>query len=582
MALFRVCLGFAILVDLLNRSEFLKEFYSDQGVLNRIAAIEHNHPARISLHLMNGSPTVMWLLFLLAMVLAVLLMIGYRTRLVTVLSWILLLSLNNRNLILQQGGDQLLTLLCFWAIFLPIGARFSIDAALRSEAQPQPPNAYFSIATVAICLQAIYVYFFGALLKTSPMWMPEGQAVYFALHAEALATPFAHWFRQYGALLQPLTFFVWTIELLAPALIFSPIWHVRLRLVALFLLINMHIGFSLFLTIGLFPLVSITSLTLFTPPEVWDWLSKRIHTPRKRAIKIYYDGDCGFCLKIAKIMRAFCLPSDVEILKAQESPDIRPIFEAEETWVVTDADGNTFIKWDGVTFVMRQSPIFWLPGVLLNLWPFKLLGDPLYRLIGNNRTGKLGSFTARFLPYRDQWLRLSWPSSVLVGILMILVFAQNFMSLPKVEYEMPEPVVNIQKSLRLQQTWNMFAPYPLASSGWFVVRGEMEDGSVVDLWHNSQGEPDTTKPKYPSQWYTDYRWRKYFERISSGQFKEQAHNFGRFYCRKYNRFEPGPQKLAALTIDYHRLTARPDHQPHDYKVIRLLNWYCLPRNSDNN
>jgi len=153
MALFRICMGVTILTDLINRTDFLKAFYTDQGVMTRIAAIEYNHPARISLYYISGSPFVVSLLFAISMFLAVLLILGYRTRLVTVLSWIFLVSLNNRNLIVQQGGDQLLTILCFWSIFLPIGARFSIDAALRPDDQPKPPNHDFSLATVALLLQ---------------------------------------------------------------------------------------------------------------------------------------------------------------------------------------------------------------------------------------------------------------------------------------------------------------------------------------------------------------------------------------------------------------------------------------------
>ncbi len=580
MALFRICLGLALLTDLINRTEFLKAFYTDQGVMTRAAAIDYNHPARISIYFISGSPVFVSILFLIAMILAVLLVLGYRTRLVTVLSWIFVMSLNNRNLIVQQGGDQLLSLLCFWAMFLPIGARFSVDAALRKEDQPDPPNAYFSVATLAMCLQVIYVYVIGALLKTSPIWVPQGQAVYYALHVESLATPLAHWFRQFGPVLQLLTYFVWTIELLAPLLIFSPIWHLPFRLATLFLLICMHIGFYLFLSIGLFPMVSLTSLMVFMPGEVWDWLAKRVHTEKKRAIKIYYDGDCGFCLKIAKIFRGFCLPSGVPILKAQEHDDIRPIFEAEDSWVVTDAEGQAFTKWAGVTFVMRQSPVFWIFGVVLDLWPLSHYGNLIYRLIGNNRAGALGRLSKQFLPYRAQWLRLSKIESAIVGLLMVFVFAQNLMTLPKVEYQMPETLNGLQKSLRLQQTWNMFAPKPLVSSGWFVIRGEMENGTIVDLWHGTKGEPDTSRPANVAKWYPDYRWRKYLSRIPLSIQKEQLENFARYYCRKYNVFEPGLLRLYSFTIDYHRLSTQPDYEPHKYKVIRLLDWYCYDKEEE--
>ncbi|RME96955.1 MAG: HTTM domain-containing protein, partial [Alphaproteobacteria bacterium] len=277
LALFRICLGLIILADLINRAQFLTVFYTDAGVLPRAEAIAFNHWARISFHLGVGSTSLMALLFVVEGLFAILLILGYRTRWVMVISWILLLSMQNRNMVIQQGGDQLLGALAFWAMFLPLGARYSVDAALRPDNEPAGDNRYVSAATVAILLQAIYVYFVGALLKDNDIWMPDGDAVYYALHLDSIATPLGYWFRDFGAPVLPLlTVFVWTIEFLAPFLMFSPVWHVQLRLVTQFLLISMHLGFVAFLRIGLFPAVSISSLLLFTPSAVWDWLGARV------------------------------------------------------------------------------------------------------------------------------------------------------------------------------------------------------------------------------------------------------------------------------------------------------------------
>ena len=157
---------------------------------------------------------------------------------------------------------------------------------------------------------------------------------------------------------------------------------------------------------------------------------------------------------------------------------------------------------------------------------------------------------------------------------------RNLTTLPKVDYQLLEPVRAFQRAVRLNQNWNMFAPRPSKSDGWFVVRGVMEDGAVVDLWHQRPGEPDTAKPRYVSKWYTDYRWRKYLSRLPSKRNLGQVKNFARYYCRTYNRFFPGAVRLATLTIDYHRERTLPDYQLPEYKVIRLLNWNCLPKGDE--
>jgi predicted DCC family thiol-disulfide oxidoreductase YuxK len=325
---------------------------------------------------------------------------------------------------------------------------------------------------------------------------------------------------------------------------------------------------------------AITSLLLLTPGAVWDWLGQWIYSPAKRRIEIYYDADCGFCLKTAKLFRTFCLPADVPIRPAQENPEILPIFEADQSWVVTDGQGGHLTKWAAVAFVMRQSPLLWLPGKAFQWRPLARFGDRLYRLIGDNRTGVLGQLSARFLPYRWQWLRLLPAESILVGGLAVMVFAYNLTTLPKVNYELPAPAPDFMRAVRLHQEWSMFAPRPRESDGWFTIRGVMEDGGVVDLWTGLAGEPALVKPRYVSEWYPDYRWRKYLSRLPKKELKEQVKNFARYYCRRYNRLDPGPVRLATLTIDYHRQTTMPDYQPSEYKLIRLLDWTCQPNSAE--
>ena len=70
------------------------------------------------LQLVN-SLTFAALLFLVAAAGAGALLLSYRTRLATLLSWVLLVSVQNRNPLLGQGGDDLLRMLLFWGLFLP-------------------------------------------------------------------------------------------------------------------------------------------------------------------------------------------------------------------------------------------------------------------------------------------------------------------------------------------------------------------------------------------------------------------------------------------------------------------------------
>ena len=85
-------------------------------------------------------------------------MIGYRARLATIACWFLVMSIHNRNPMILSAGDILLRLLLFWAMFLPLGARYSVDAAL--DKNPSVPR---SLCNLGLCRNSaaddVYVFF---------------------------------------------------------------------------------------------------------------------------------------------------------------------------------------------------------------------------------------------------------------------------------------------------------------------------------------------------------------------------------------------------------------------------------------
>lgn len=68
----------------------------------------------------SGGTTFLTFMFTLHIIAGVLLAIGYRTRLMTVVNFVLITSLQARNILVLHGGDVLMKLLCFWAMFLPL------------------------------------------------------------------------------------------------------------------------------------------------------------------------------------------------------------------------------------------------------------------------------------------------------------------------------------------------------------------------------------------------------------------------------------------------------------------------------
>src|SRR5215212_6169444 len=104
LAVFRVGLALVLIADLAIRATDLEAHYTDAGLLPRSAVA----PSWVfSPHLLHGSAWFEAVLFLVAGVAAGMLLVGYRTRAATFVSWLLLVSLHARNPVLTQGGDIL-------------------------------------------------------------------------------------------------------------------------------------------------------------------------------------------------------------------------------------------------------------------------------------------------------------------------------------------------------------------------------------------------------------------------------------------------------------------------------------------
>ena len=90
---------------------------------------------------------------------------GYRTRPMSVIVWVLLVSIQWRTPVVMNEGDTLLCALPFWGFFLPLAAYWSVDRT--HEATPQRLSTRFlSLATYGLFLQIAFVYWFAAFLKT--------------------------------------------------------------------------------------------------------------------------------------------------------------------------------------------------------------------------------------------------------------------------------------------------------------------------------------------------------------------------------------------------------------------------------
>jgi len=455
LAVFRIAIATLILVDLLTRAGDLTAHYADDGAWPIEAARRRLPLWGFSLHLFNGSVEFQAVLFLITGAFALAMLVGYHTRLVTPIVWLLMLSLHRRNPQVLQGGDHVLRVLLFWSMFLPLGSRYGVDAHRNRGTRPAS-SAVRSIGAAAILLQVCIIYWFAGLLKSRNTWYIQGDGVYYALMLDRYVTPIGKWLLDANPiLLKLLNYGTLGLELFGPLLALFPIvarGPVRCGIIAAFWLF--HLGMGICLELWLFGYICSAAWLLFIPSWVWDHL--KIKSP------------------------------------------------------TFDRQGNKTI-W---ARLLNGAVVFLLIYVLF--WNLRTANKPLYR----------------FFP----------------GVINPIGYA-----------------------LGLDQAWGVFAG-PSKKNGWFVITGQLEDGTRVNLLKPGE-DVLWDKPELVISLYESARWRRYMRKYVKLGDPYRMH-YGEYLCHRWNESNTGMKQLHSLHVYYMNQRNLANRQVSPPKRELLLSYTC--------
>ena len=264
LAIFRICLGTLLLADLLFRARNLVVFYTDRGVLPiEVLAELYSGYRFLSVHALSGAIWFQILLFLLAAIAATAVLVGYRTRLATALSLVMLVSLQARNPMVLNAGDPLFRRLLFWSVFLPLGASWSVDARLTEQRW----TTVNTVASAGLLLQVVIVYLATLGFKLQGRSWLAGNAVRRVFALDSFTIRFGEMMAEVPALLVTIDW-IWLALLAASPLLVLSAGRQRTMLASLFVL--MHLGMALTMHLGLFPAISIVALVPFFGSVIED------------------------------------------------------------------------------------------------------------------------------------------------------------------------------------------------------------------------------------------------------------------------------------------------------------------------
>ena len=564
LSLFRVCIAVILLVNFLfTRLPFFNLFHSENGVLPLRNVVNSGDffSKTTSLNFIYSGDGFQIFLFGLAILCAVLLLFGYRTRWALFGSWLLLVSLHAKNSLVINSGDNLLVLLLFWSLLLPLNSHFSLDRACAKNVKS---FNVFSIGTVTLIGQILMVYVFAGALKTSEIWK-DGSAVYYALMLDNFRTIWGDILLQYPKVMEYssyITYYFFEISVAWLFVFFGWLWRVRVLLV--FLMIGFHFSLGLFLTLGLFSWVCAAGWLVLLPSEFWDRLNKFL-PGRHKKLTVYYDEDCFFCRQGVYLIRTFLILPHVLFMKSGDSPEAIKEMKKRNSWLILDEKHNWYDRWQVWVLLISCSPlIFYLAPVFKKI---PGLGNKIYSLVSNNRIllGKLLFFGSK-QPSADS---VSSPSyfhkilfkilTVFFGLCFLYALAWNIRTTNFKEYVkyFPSTWNGPGQFFHLHQHWAMFAPKPANKGGWIILSATKKiRNSNSSQFKNEQKNKEESKPLKIDLWqkgklvtmekpyrysgtFPGFRHRKLIENLIF-RSKSAVHlqKYLQYWCRKWNNQYP--------------------------------------------
>ena len=189
IALWRIFTGILLIYDVYSRIWDLSVFYTDFGVLPNSFAVDIAQPDTFSLHFISGSFIYQLILFFLAFIVNFYFLIGKNCKWSGFICWVFLISIQNRNILINGEGDNLLRILLFFSLGLPVGQHYSVDifskfikniSNLNENEKKFKSKKCFNFSSVAFFIQFFWFYLTSAKLKYGISWL-DGSALYYAL-----------------------------------------------------------------------------------------------------------------------------------------------------------------------------------------------------------------------------------------------------------------------------------------------------------------------------------------------------------------------------------------------------------------
>ncbi|MEM6790181.1 MAG: HTTM domain-containing protein [Myxococcota bacterium] len=512
LGLWRIVIGLFLIVDTLRHAAEIRFFYSNEGLFqNHWHLFSPTAEFNWSLLTAFSTPTGVTIAFAAALVCFACFTVGFKTRAFNALSLVWVVSIDQRLLLRENGGYIVVVLLAFWSLFLPMGARFSVDRwrrrgrarrgmsphAIATDPRAERPagagRGYRSLAVALVLFNFASIYIFNVVNKFGTTWR-SGQTVHYVLHLDRMVTPLAVWARE--LLPYPVTVVItWSVLVVEALIAMCILWPSQrrfLRPIALLLLVPLHTSFGVMMRLGPFSWAMIAFSVFLVAPVHWEMLGRwfRRRTP---VVRLGYHGPTG--TRAARILALLDRGRRLTIV----APDGSSRSDGSGLWLVDGAR-----RYEGRAAWWRALSATPSGFVLAPMVRIMTLGlaDLLVAVVAARPDAWAHFFGWRGQADDDAPARFSTRPTAAApptglfrrsatfareGLLVVLLLFETSQlinenkAFPKpMKHTQPKAIRAVIGYPRLFQGWGMFAPNPIRKDGRVGIDAITVDGRHID------------------------------------------------------------------------------------------------------
>jgi len=370
LALFRIAYGLVVVCTLvLLKPDWLTWYGTHAWVsLNTMRELEPG----VRLNLFTVIPQDdRWILALFWVFLAsaIMLTVGFLSRINSVIVYLCLASIQQRNLYITHGGDTFLRVAGFFLIFAPAGAVLSVDRLLRvwrgREQGAVQARRLWAQRMIQIELSLVYVITVCWKLKGGP-WI-DGSALFYVYHLfEFERFPIPSWFL-HPVILKISTWLALVLEFSLGTLI----WVKSLRYKILTAGLLFHLGLEYSLNIPMFQWDVLCAYILFVDAKdlerVWNWIRVRAGAYLSPPVTVFYDKNSERARRFVNLLTVLDIFHRLSFVESPRTESAAERQNNKRELLIATASGPCHGR-DAMKLLARSIPLLWPLLPLCYVW----------------------------------------------------------------------------------------------------------------------------------------------------------------------------------------------------------------------